>query len=229
MKTDTNSQSPLYVRLLAPLIRPFPDFDFGFIKPLRDRAAASLRLVPGDRVIDVGCGPGGSFPYLLQRVGRSGRVVGVEISLAAAEHARRRVTRHEWSNVEVVVSPAHLVQLSGTFDGLLMFAAMDVFASAPALAQMGRYLKEGARIAAFGAVLAPAMPGRMLNPLLRAAFKTLSFPTTPQLSRAPWTLVQECTDDFEVERHFGGTMFLASGTLRKARLPVFERHGSPAQ
>ncbi len=58
--TTAGANSPLYVRLLTPLIRPFPDSDFGFIKPLRDRAAASLNLTPGDRVIDAGCGPGGS-------------------------------------------------------------------------------------------------------------------------------------------------------------------------
>jgi hypothetical protein len=34
----SNAASPLYVRLLSGLVRPFPDFDFGFIKPLRARA-----------------------------------------------------------------------------------------------------------------------------------------------------------------------------------------------
>jgi hypothetical protein len=40
--------TPLYVRLLAGLVRPFPNFDFGFIKPLRQKATALLRLGPGD-------------------------------------------------------------------------------------------------------------------------------------------------------------------------------------
>jgi ubiquinone/menaquinone biosynthesis C-methylase UbiE len=226
MKTTAGANSPLYVRLLAPLIRPYPNFDFGFIKPLRDRAAASLNLTPGDRVVDAGCGPGGSFPNLLQRVGRSGQIVGVEISETAAQHARRRVAHNGWSNIEIVVSPAHAAQLSGVFDGLLMFAAMDVFASVPALLQMARYLKDDARLAAFGAVLAPSPPGRLLNPLLRAAFRTLSFPATPQLTREPWSLLARCTDDLKVERYFGGTMFLASGTLRKSQLALLEREAS---
>ena len=231
MKTTARDSSPLYVRLLAPLIRPFPDFDFGFIKPLRDRAVASLNLVPGDRVLDAGSGPGGSFPYLLQRVGPSGRVVGVEISETAAQHARRRIAQNGWANVEVVVSPAHAAQLSGTFAGLLMFAAMDVFASEAALVRLGRSLKDGARIAAFGAVLAPSLPGSLLNPLLRVAFTTLSFPTTPQLTREPWLLLARCTDDLKVERYFGGTMFLASGTMNKSKIALLERgllHASDA-
>lgn len=226
MKTTSGTNAPPYVRLLAPLIRPFPDFDFGFIKPLRDRAAASLNLTPGDRVIDAGCGPGGSFPYLLQRVGHSGHVVGVEISETAAQHARRRVAQNGWSNVEIVVSPAHAAQLSGTFSGLLMFAAMDVFASMPALSHMARYLKDYARLVAFGAVPAPTLPGSLLNPLLRLAFRTLSFPTTPQLTEQPWSLLARCTDDFKIERCFGGTMFLASGTLSKSKLALLERESS---
>ena len=68
------------LRYLARLIRPFPDFDFFFVKHLRARAVEKLRLRPGDRVLDLGCGPGASFPYLHESVTESGVVVGVEIS-----------------------------------------------------------------------------------------------------------------------------------------------------
>lgn len=56
--------TPRYARVLAPLIRPFPNFDVIFIRSLRRRAVQLLQLRPGDRVIDAGCGPGGSFAYL---------------------------------------------------------------------------------------------------------------------------------------------------------------------
>jgi len=66
--TDT----PLYFRVPARFLRPFPDFDFGFIKPVRARAVDSLRLKEGQRVLDPGCGPGGSLPFLRAAVGASG-------------------------------------------------------------------------------------------------------------------------------------------------------------
>ena len=69
-------------------IRHFPDFDFSFIKPVRQRAVELLNLKPGDRVLDVGCGPGGSFPFLVPAVGSSGKVVGVEISPEVSFNAR---------------------------------------------------------------------------------------------------------------------------------------------
>ena len=70
-----HGSTPKYFRYTARLIRPFPDIDFSFIKPIRKRAASLLRLTPGNRVLDVGCGPGGSFPFLLECVGDSGQVI----------------------------------------------------------------------------------------------------------------------------------------------------------
>lgn len=116
---------PLYVRVLSWVTRPFPDFDFSFIKPVRQRAVELLNLKPGDRVLDVGCGPGGSFPFLGPAVGSSGKVVGVEISREVSFNARKRIARNRWENVEVIEAAAQEVHLTGTFDGLLMFAAAD--------------------------------------------------------------------------------------------------------
>ncbi|MBK8323333.1 MAG: hypothetical protein IPL06_11485 [Betaproteobacteria bacterium] len=50
------SDTPLYFRLLSRLLQPFPDFDFSFIRPVRARAVAALRLREGNRVLDLGCG-----------------------------------------------------------------------------------------------------------------------------------------------------------------------------
>jgi ubiquinone/menaquinone biosynthesis C-methylase UbiE len=53
-----NDRTPPYVRYLAPLIRPFPNFDFFFMKSMRKRAINALQLRQGSRALDVGCGPG---------------------------------------------------------------------------------------------------------------------------------------------------------------------------
>jgi len=75
MKNKEKDLTPPYGHL-ARLLRSFPDFDPYFIKPLRQKAVELLDLKDGDRVLDVGCGPGGSFPYLVHAVGQSGEVVG---------------------------------------------------------------------------------------------------------------------------------------------------------
>jgi hypothetical protein len=48
-----NECTPPYVRYLARLMRPFPNFDFFFIKQLRQSAVNALQLQQGSRVLDV--------------------------------------------------------------------------------------------------------------------------------------------------------------------------------
>src|SRR5438093_3841214 len=125
MKEKRNNLTPLYFRYLVHLIRPFPNFDFSFIKPVRRRAVELLHLKEGDRVLDMGCGPGGNFPYLVRAVGPSGEVVGAEISPEVAINARRRIAKNGWKNVQVIEADARTVRLTDTFAGALMFAAAD--------------------------------------------------------------------------------------------------------
>ena len=211
MKEKRADLTPPYGRYLFRLIRPFPDFDFSFIKPLRQKAVKLLNLKQGDRVLDVGCGPGGSFPYLVHAVGQSGQVVGVEISPEISVNARRRIARNGWRNVEVIEAAAQDVDLTGTFDGLLMFAAADVYASGKALENVFPHLRENARVVVFGAKISRNRLGRLLNPVLRMLFK-LSFSTTPRPDDEPWRIFAKRVDKLDIEEYFFGLMFLASGS-----------------
>jgi tRNA G46 methylase TrmB len=130
-KVDYNERTPPYIHYLARLIRPFPNFDFFFIKSLRQAAVDELRLQQGNRVLDVGCGPGGTFPYLVDAVGASGQVLGIEISPDVAINARKRIEARGWSNAQVIEEDARTVTLSGEFDGLVMFAAPDLYDPKP--------------------------------------------------------------------------------------------------
>ena len=208
-----NSTTPLYVRALSRLVSPFPNFDFSFIKPVRRKATALLQLHSGARVLDVGCGSGGSFPYLVQAVGPSGTVVGVELSASSTAQARRRAAKNGWDNVEVLNSPAEEVHLVGTYDGLLMFAAPDIFASDAAFKRVAASLRDDARVVFFGAKISRRRFGWLLNDLLHFALTRLSLPTTPGLELEPWRLVALRVRDLQVEEYFYGWMFLASGTL----------------
>lgn len=207
---DHNDRTPPYARYLAHLIRPFPNFDFFFIKSLRQKAVNALQLQPGGRVLDVGCGPGGTFPYLVEAVGPHGEVVGVEISPAVAINAKRRIEAKRWSNVQVIEQDARTVRLNGKFDGLVLFAAPDVYASPQALANLFPYLKDDARIVAFGAKLSHRRVAGVFNLLFRALMK-LSFSSTPGLNHQPWCVLENWFDEVHVQEYFFGCMFLASG------------------
>lgn len=214
MSEVSKANTALYIRLLGRFTARFPDFDFSFIKPVRKRAAALLELKAGDRVIDVGCGSGGSFPFLVDAVGQTGEVVGVEISPMSAASAKNRISRNNWKNAAVIESDARTVSLTGLYDGLLMFAAADVYASDNALKNILPHLKHGGRIVFFGAKLSRTPWGIILNPVLRMLFK-LSFSATPKIDYAPWLTIDKYVEKVEVREYFLGSMFLASGTCRK--------------
>src|SRR3990172_9169667 len=80
---------------------PFYDATHGWTLPGRRAARLALGVRPGDRVLEVACGTGLNFTHLRELVGNEGRVVGVELTPAMLDIARRRITRHSWRNVEV--------------------------------------------------------------------------------------------------------------------------------
>ena len=69
---------------------------------VRTGCVRALDLDPGDTVVEFGCGPGVNVPALRAAVGPTGRVVGVDITGAMLDRARRLAERREWENVEFV-------------------------------------------------------------------------------------------------------------------------------
>ncbi|QSW98532.1 class I SAM-dependent methyltransferase [Haloterrigena alkaliphila] len=70
------------------------------IPALRRRAAAACRLEPGDTVVEMGCGTGANLPYLRERVGPEGTVIGIDFTGPVLERARELTA--EYDNVHVV-------------------------------------------------------------------------------------------------------------------------------
>ena len=59
------------------------------LEPLGRAAMETLALKPGERVLDVGCGIGGTPAALAEAVGTEGRVVGLDLLQSAVDVARR--------------------------------------------------------------------------------------------------------------------------------------------
>lgn len=72
-------------------------------EPFTRRLLIEAGLVPGMRVLDVGCGPGEVSFLVAQLVGSDGSVLGIDREEAAVATARARATERRIANVEFAV------------------------------------------------------------------------------------------------------------------------------
>jgi SAM-dependent methyltransferase len=72
------------------------------LAPESDAQLEKIGIKPGERVLDLGCGPGGVLDLLGRRVGPTGSVLGIERSPRFIELARRFVGDHGLTQIVTV-------------------------------------------------------------------------------------------------------------------------------
>ena len=88
------------------------------LAPESDAQFEMIGIKPGERVVDLGCGPGDVLSLLGKRVGPTGSVLGIERDAHFASLARRYVADHALPQVEVREGDAYDTRLPrASFDG----------------------------------------------------------------------------------------------------------------
>ena len=116
------------------------------LEPILEAAIAQAKVMPGETVLDVGCGCGASLIALARAVGETGRVVGMDISEQMLGLARERTAT--LPQVECIVADAATHDFSALQADLIFsrFGVMFFGDPAAAFANMKRGLKPGGRI-----------------------------------------------------------------------------------
>ncbi len=176
----------------------------------RRRAVDALGLRPGDTVVELGCGTGLNFDYLVPAVGPAGRVIGVDLTDAMLDRARARIAARRWSNVDLVHSDAGSYQFPGRVDGVFSSFALtlvpdyeEVIARAAAALAPGRSL----------VVLDLKRPDGTPEWLVRAGvFVARPFGVTLDLAdRHPWEAMGKYYADVTVTDLYFGFAYIATG------------------
>lgn len=75
-----------------------------FFGRMKRRALVDAQLQPGNRVLVFCCGTGADFPPIVEQVGPTGSVVGVDSSAAMLARAQHRVDTMGWTNVQLALA-----------------------------------------------------------------------------------------------------------------------------
>ncbi len=149
---------PLGVRLIMGMGGPGTDEE-------HEMALAMLSISPGDRVLDVACGPG-NFTRDFGRVAGDGLVVGLDASATMLEVAVRDT---EADNIAYVRGDACALPFRDeSFDAVCCFAALYLIDDPErALGEIVRVLTPGGRLALMSTCLRRPLPEPLTNTVVR--------------------------------------------------------------
>ena len=181
------------------------DLELRPFEPQRREAIEALQLEPGQTVLDVGCGTGLSLALLLEGVGASGQVVGIEQSPEMLDLARRRLGSPRPHGCRLQCAPAEQARLPARADAALFHFTHDVLRCPQALDHVLAHLRPGARIVATGLQWAPPWAWPVNLFVLGAARRSVS--TLSGLAR-PYDLLASRCRTHEVHSRLLGAAFL---------------------
>jgi ubiquinone/menaquinone biosynthesis C-methylase UbiE len=138
----------------------------------RRKAVTALGLKPGDTVLEIGVGTGRNFPYLIDRVGPSGTVIGVDASKGMLAEAHKLIQRRGWSNVQLLHQDATQLQIEQEVDGVLFSLSYSSLPEPrPALARAWEPLRPKGRVVVMDMGLTHSRWHRLLDPIARLLVK----------------------------------------------------------
>ncbi len=175
-------------------------------------AVVLLGLVPGDVVVDVGCGTGSNFASIERGIGEKGHLFGVDLSPEMLEQARALVDSRGWDNVSLINASAEEVQIRPSVDAFLFSFAHDVLQSSHALHNLFKHASKGARVAACGIKWAPWWNLALNLYIFQVAQQ---YHTVQKGLSEPWGQLRPFLSNLELRLWAFETIYVVSGTLKQ--------------
>jgi demethylmenaquinone methyltransferase/2-methoxy-6-polyprenyl-1,4-benzoquinol methylase len=191
------------------------------MKAYRLYAIKKLSLRRGDFVIELGCGTGLNFPFLIEQIGPEGRLMGIDLTPGMLDIARVRVEQSGWKNVELIQSDiaAHIFP-----EGINGVLATGLFGYIPeydrVIKAASQSLMPGGHIAIHIAILDGKQPDNLPSWLFKIVLKLGGpFGYTPDYFNVrPWESVERYFRETSFEQRYGGMIYILSGTAHKHRV-----------
>jgi ubiquinone/menaquinone biosynthesis C-methylase UbiE len=137
-------------------------FDVAHVRHEKQRTVEALGLSPGDRVLDVACGPGQFTRVFAQAVAPGGLAVGIDLSAPMLAQAARASDGGAGGPAYVRGSAHALPFADGAFHAVGCYAALYLIPEPfRAVAEITRVLRPGGRLALMASIESPHPPVRL--------------------------------------------------------------------
>jgi SAM-dependent methyltransferase len=191
----------------------------------RHLVRAVLAVAPGERILDVGCGPGFFCAELLEELGPDGTIVGLDSSPPMLALAAQRCAGH--AGVEFHEADAtSLPVATASFDAALCVQVLEYVPDVPAgLAELYRVLRPGGRVVIWDIDWATVSwhstdPARMRR-VLKAWDEHLAHPSLPR-TLAP-AMRAAGFEQVDMQSHSFATAQFDPETYGVATIPIIAR------
>lgn len=189
----------------------------------RREAISVLELHIGMVVLDVACGTGFNFPFLIETIGPEGRIVAIDISPGMLRRAKSYALEIGWNNIEFMLGDVAQIHLPAADAAAAFWCMVSIPDYRGAMRNIVSSLPVGGRLSVLDFKRMEAFPSHLLNPI----FEQLCRFTHQDVGREPWRFMEEILQRVEMRewKYAGlllGNVYLAWGE-RARELPSKEQ------
>jgi demethylmenaquinone methyltransferase/2-methoxy-6-polyprenyl-1,4-benzoquinol methylase len=154
-------------------------------------------------VLDIACGTGFNFPFILESIGHEGHIVAIDISPAMLQRAEEYAMNNGWENIDFILGDVAETHLPEADAAAAFWCMVSISNYQSSLRNIVSSLRNGGRLAVLDFKFMEGFPGKVLNPI----FKMVARVTHQDVSREPWLIMQNLLTSVEMrEWKFAGLL-----------------------
>ena len=175
---------------------------------LRKKAVNNLNLELENKVLDLACGMGQNFDYLMNKIGGNGKIFGVDYIRGMLNVAKKRIEKKGLGNVRLIRKDAAKINFpENYFDGIICTIGISSIPNhKEALKRAITSLKNRKRMVILDGKLFSGFY-KIFNPLLRFTRVSASWVQNKDII----TDAKKLLKDVVIEEYLGGSFFILTG------------------
>lgn len=184
----------------------------GCAKTIRSTAVKRIGLRKGDTVVEVACGSGRNFPYLVEAVGGKGTIIGFDYSKDMLDAAKQLCRKRGWDNTQLIQGDAAKLEIPNKdVDGVLSILGISAVPGwEKALQRCHTVLRCGGKLVVCDARLFCGWL-KFLNPIVKLIYSTCA--AWDPSKKIPEKM-KEIFGNVDIEQFNFGTFYIAVSTKR---------------